>query len=287
MSKPTGPSPRSGPGLVLTGAMLTDVGKIRQHNEDSVMYRIPETGDRDAKFGMLAVVADGMGGHAAGEIASQIAARAFHTVYYESDLPVPQTLARAFASANTVIQQQAAITPEFAGMGTTCTVLVARDNMLWLGHVGDSRAYMVRDGQVHQLSEDHTLVARLVKDGKMTAEEARSSPERNVLVKALGVKPDIEPLIWSEGLPLRESDRFLLCSDGLHDLVDNDTIKSTITENTPADACQILIGLARDAGGHDNISVGVFMASTTSDRPSATGRGTREIKVEGLQEGRA
>jgi protein phosphatase len=268
--------------LRLTGAMMTDVGMVRPHNEDSVMYRIPGPADSDASRGVLAIVADGMGGHAAGELASQIAARSIHTVYYESDLPIPETLARAFATANLVIRQQAGTDPALTGMGTTCTVLAARDGHLWLGHVGDSRAYMLRAGEMHQLSEDDTLVARLVRDGTMTAEEARNSPERSVLMRALGVHDTVEPMIWKEGLPLRAGDRFVLCSDGLHDLVGNDMIQAAITENPPPEACRILVQAAREAGGHDNISVGVFTVSNLAAQPAASERGTREVKVDDL-----
>lgn len=273
--------------LRLTGAMMTDVGMVRPHNEDSVMYRIPDPTDSDAGRGVLAIVADGMGGHAAGEVASQIATRSIHTVYYESDLPVPETLARAFATANFVIRQQAGTEPDLAGMGTTCTVLAARDGHLWLGHVGDSRAYMLRAGEMKQLSEDDTLVARLVRDGAMTAEEARNSPERSVLVRALGVHDTVEPMVWKEGLPLRTGDRFVLCSDGLHDLVDNQMIQAAITENPPPEACRILVQAAREAGGHDNISVGVFTVSNMVDRPAASERGTREVKLDDLGRDRA
>ena len=273
--------------LRLTGAMMTDVGMVRPHNEDSVMYRIPGPADSDASRGVLAIVADGMGGHAAGEVASQIATRSIHTVYYESDLPIPETLARAFATANLVIRQQAGTAPDLAGMGTTCTVLAARDGHLWLGHIGDSRAYMLRAGEMKQLSEDDTLVARLVRDGTMTAEEARNSPERSVLVRALGVHDTVEPMIWNEGLPLRSGDRFVLCSDGLHDLVDNASIQAAITEHPPSEACRVLVQAARETGGHDNISVGVFTVSNMVDRPAASERGTREVKLDDLGRDRA
>src|SRR5262249_33088605 len=151
-----------------------------------------------APLGMLALVADGMGGHAAGEVASQIAAQTIQLLYYQHDQPVPKALAEGLAAANTVIHDHGKAYPDCAGLGTTCTVLVVRDDHAWLGHIGDSRAYLVRDEEIHQLSEDHSLVAQLVRDGTLTPAEAHASPERNILLRALGTQPSAEPLIWTE-----------------------------------------------------------------------------------------
>ena len=260
--------------LNVAGAMLSHQGLVRTLNEDVVIYRVPRPDDPVAHLGAMAVLADGMGGHAAGEVASQIAAQTIHLLYYQQDQPVPAALMQAFAAANTVIYERGVADAECAGMGTTCTVIVIRDNRLWLAHVGDSRAYIVRDGVIHQISEDHTLVAQLVRDGTLTPEQASISPDRNVLLRALGTQPVIEPCIWDDGMLLIAGDVLILCSDGLHDLVDDAAITDAVTRFAPFDACQTLIEAALAAGGHDNVSVGVFAitaattAATTSDRPT-------------------
>ena len=259
---PAGTGTSAGNGVAVDGAMLSHPGRVRALNEDVVAYHMPAADDPLARLGMLAIVADGMGGHAAGEVASQIAAQTIHLLYYQQDRPVPEALAHAFAAANTVIHDRSQAYPECAGMGTTCTVLVIRDGHAWLAHIGDSRAYMVRQGAIHQLSKDDLLVAQLVDEGTLTPEQARISPERNVLLRALGTRPSVDPCIWDEGMKLAPGDALVLCSDGLCDLVEGEQIIETVMRYSPFEACQALIGAALDAGGHDNISVGVFAVSS-------------------------
>jgi len=236
--------------------MLTHPGKIRTNNEDTVAFVIPTGAIRgDA----LLLVADGMGGHAAGEVASRIAAEMFHRCFFAvKGRPLHDVLAECFDTANAEIFEAGQHNPEYAGMGTTCTVIAVRNNHAWLAHVGDSRAYIMRNDDFHQLSEDHTLVAEMVRQGSLTRDEAAISPERNVIVKALGTAAAVAPKIWTDGMPLRPDDRLLLCSDGLSDLVTDMVMKGLIATRSPIDACQALIDAALDAGGHDNVSVGVF-----------------------------
>jgi PPM family protein phosphatase len=264
--------------LVVEGAMLSHPGRMRELNEDVVLYRVPGAVDPLVHLGTLAVVADGMGGHAAGEIASQIAAWTIHLLYYQENRPVPEALARAFGAANTVIHDRSRAYPECAGMGTTCTALVIRDGHAWLGHIGDSRAYMVRQGAIHQLSKDDSLVAQLVDEGTLTPEQARISPDRNVLLRALGTRPSVDPCIWDEGMKLAPGDALVLCSDGLCDLVEGEQIIATVMRYSPFEACQALIRAALDAGGHDNISVGVFAVSS-DPLAAATERPTRDLDL--------
>jgi serine/threonine protein phosphatase PrpC len=271
--------------LSVNGAMLSHPGLVRELNEDVVIYRVPTADDPVAHLGMMAVVADGMGGHAAGEVASQIAAQTLLLLYYQQDRPVPQALAEGIAAANKVIYEHGRENPECTGMGTTCTVLVIRDDQAWIGHVGDSRAYIVRDGTIHQLSKDHSLVAQLVEDGTLTSEEACVSPDRNVLLRALGTRPTVEPYLWNEGMSLLPSDVFVLCSDGLCDLVDNAQIIEAVTRHAPFEACETLIDAALAAGGHDNISVGVFAVMTQQTAPTAIDRPTRNIDLAALSGG--
>lgn len=240
--------------LLATGTMLTHPGRLRETNEDAVAYVLPAAGDR----GMLALVADGMGGHAAGEVASRIAADTVMRLYQQLDGSPPEVLALCLGEANRLICERGEAEAACAGMGTTCTVLAVRDNEAFLGHIGDSRAYLLRDGELRQISEDHSLVAQLVRDGAITREEAARSPQRHVITRALGLEPSVEPSIWRKGLPLQVGDALVLCSDGLSDLVDDQTIASTVRGLPPAEACQRLLEQALAAGGTDNISVGVF-----------------------------
>lgn len=249
----------SDPSLRLAGAMQTDVGCVRTLNEDSVAFLNPPANAADGKFGALALVADGMGGHAAGEIASALAAEVVWRIYYTLDAPPPRALRAALDAANDAIIDYAATHPECSGMGTTCTVLAMRDNRLWLAHIGDSRAYLLREGRLTQLSDDQTLHAQMVREGLLTAEEAGNGPGSNVILQALGSRKEIEPTIWTEGLGLRLGDVALLCSDGLYNLVSDEEISAIVARYAPAEACARLIDAARARGGHDNISVGVFI----------------------------
>lgn len=269
--------------LRVAGAMKTDVGCVRRLNEDSVVFVMPPAAAPDAKFGALALVADGMGGHAAGEVASALAVEVVWRIFYSMDAPPPQVLRAALEAANRAILEHAAAHPQCAGMGTTCTVLGVRNGRLWLGHVGDTRAYILRDGRLTQLSDDQTLHAQMVRDGLMNAGEAGTGPGSNVILQALGTRDEIEPTVWEEGLPLCVGDVVVLCSDGLHGLVADEKITSIVAEFAPAEACQRLIDAARAGGGYDNISVGVFVIENDVAAPQAQAA-TRRISVAGLAE---
>ncbi len=268
--------------LHVSGAMLSHPGLVRALNEDSVIYRLPNDNDPDAALGVLALVADGMGGHAAGEVASEIAAQCLHYLFYRRAQPVPDALAEGFAAANLAIHERSKADPDCAGMGTTCTALVLRDTCAWLGHVGDSRAYLIRDDAIRQISDDHSLVAELVRKGALTEAQAKEFPDRNVILRALGTQPTVEPTIWPEGLPLHPGDIFILCSDGLSDLVDDETIHRLASAQPPFEACEALIQAALAGGGHDNISAGVIRVAAASPpaEEDAT-RTTRRIDLTG------
>ncbi|MDI4657104.1 protein phosphatase 2C domain-containing protein [Xanthobacter autotrophicus] len=271
------------PALRARGAMLTHVGRVRSSNEDSVVFvSSPQDGRPDDR-GTLALVADGMGGHAAGEVASALAAEVVRRIYCGSSLPVPETLRMAFEAANAAVIQHADDHPECRGMGTTCTAVAMVGGKLYLAHAGDSRAYLLRGEGLTQLSEDHSLNAQLVREGVMTREEAEASANGNVIVKALGSRAELDPAVWSEGLPLADGDRVLLCSDGLSNLVPDADIAAVLRRLPPADACDALVEQALAAGGYDNISVGVFAieAPQAADRAgsdrSGSARTTRRI----------
>ena len=263
----------------VVGAMQTDVGRVRSSNEDSVAFVAPAPGAPEAKHGYLAIVADGMGGHAAGEVASALATEVVRRVFYSLDVEPPRALKAAFEAANRAIFEQSAREPECKGMGTTCTAIAIRDASLWLAHVGDSRAYLVRSGEVSQLSDDQTLHAQLVRDGVMTKEEAERSPGGNVILQAVGTRNEIAPTIWSEGLPLRVGDAIVLCSDGLSNLVGEAELAAIVPDRAPQESCRLLVEAALAAGGRDNISVGVFRIVAPAQNGRADQAATQKIAV--------
>ncbi|PPQ39421.1 protein phosphatase [Rhodoblastus acidophilus] len=254
------------------GAMLSDVGRVRDTNEDSVVYVVPEPGSPQQRKGALAIVADGMGGHAAGEVASAMAVELMRNLVYASEDPPPRALEHAMLAANRAIFEHGRTHPETEGMGTTCTAILIRDDRLYLAHVGDSRAYLLREGRLHQISDDQTLHAKLIRDGLMTEDEALQAPGGNFILQALGAREDICPSIFEQGLRLESGDRLMLCSDGLHGLVAHADLCAAVAGASPEDACRILIDAANAAGGHDNISVGVFHIAApdkTAENPQA------------------
>jgi PPM family protein phosphatase len=254
----------------VTGAFITDVGCYRKNNEDSSVLIIPE--DSTGK-GVLAIVADGMGGHAAGETASNMAVSIITRVYY-ADLADPNnSLARAFAEANRSIHELGLSDPAYTNMGTTCTALSLTDGKAYCAHVGDTRLYLIRNGAAYLLSEDHSYVMEMVRRGVLKAEEAASHPDRNVLLNSMGIKPEIKTSLWERPMPIRCGDRFLLCSDGLYESVSDSEIVEISASADISTACVSLVALAKDRGGHDNITVGL-LEIVPKDRKSPP-----EIKV--------
>jgi PPM family protein phosphatase len=264
------------PALRVEAAMRTHVGLIRSANEDFVCYVTPGEVDAVARRGRLALVADGMGGHAHGELASALAGEVIRRVYYELEGTVPDLLAAAFTAAHRAILEWSKHNPECAGMGTTCTALALCNDQAWLAHIGDSRAYLLREATLSQLSDDQTLVAQLMRDGFLTSEEAEQSPVKNVILQALGATVDIVPVIWSEALTLVDGDVLILCTDGLCSLVDDAVIADIAARLAPDDACDALIEAALAAGGHDNVSVGVFRVLANS-KVAAARQTTRQL----------
>jgi serine/threonine protein phosphatase PrpC len=268
------------------GAMRTDNGAVRPHNEDRVSFVTPQPGDPMDARGSLMLVADGMGGHAAGEVASEIAVETIRRVYYELTGPMPHVLGSAFLAAHRAISDWAKSNPECKGMGTTCTAVAIRDGDAWLAHVGDSRAYLLREGGMTQLSEDQTLVAQMVREGQLSPEEARNSPVSNVILQALGPNAEVVPVVWSEPLKLAADDVVVLCTDGLSGVVPDKMIAQHAGSLPPDEACEALISAAHAAGAPDNVSVGVFKLMATTDlqaaeeSPSLTGT-TRRVKFVG------
>ena len=271
----------------IAGAMLTDVGRVRKSNEDFVAFVIPSKNDPAASRGCLFIVADGMGGHAAGEVASALAVEIVRQVYFSLQKPVPDSLMMAFKSANRAIFEHGQSNPECRGMGTTCTALAIRDGQLWLGHVGDSRAYLLRNGHLTQLTDDQTLHAQMIREGLMTAEESKAAGGGNVILQALGTGLDVVPTIEENGIPLSEGDILILCTDGLWNMVDDAAIAETAARSAPQEACQQLVDAALAAGGYDNVSVGIFVLRALAGRAAEPQGATRPIEIAYLKEAEA
>ena len=239
--------------LRLDVAQLTDVGRKREHNEDNMAYVIPKDTQVMAMKGALFIVADGMGGHAAGEVASEIAVDTVSNAYYMDDNEdVSTPLLQAIKRANTAIYQRAAENMLRSGMGTTCVAAVLRGNMSYIANVGDSRAYLVRGNQVRQISQDHSWVAEQVRAGLLTEEQARTHAQRNVITRCLGTQPDVEVDVFRESL--QEGDCLILCTDGLSGLVSDEELLRIVEQSVPQESVYHLVERANENGGPDNIT---------------------------------
>jgi serine/threonine protein phosphatase PrpC len=245
------------PGIEI--ANLTDIGCHRPENEDYYCYAEPEDDLAFERKGRLAVVADGMGGHEGGQVASTIAVETVRDAYLNDPADDPgQALRTAFQNAHSAIQEYARQHPELHGMGTTCTAAALLDSRLCYAHVGDSRLYLIRGYGITRLTRDHSRVARLVQDGLITAEEAAMHPARNVLTAALGMEPATPGDFSETPLPLESGDILLLCTDGLHSLVTDQELLAMAASQPPADACKELVRIAKDRGGFDNITLQIL-----------------------------
>lgn len=239
--------------LRLDVAQLTDVGRKREHNEDNMAYVIPKDPQVMAQKGALFIVADGMGGHAAGEVASEIAVDTVSNAYYQSEHDdVPAALLSAIRRANAAIHQRAAENMLRSGMGTTCVAAVLRGNVAYIANVGDSRAYFIRKSRIHQVSQDHSWVAEQVRAGLLTEEQARTHAQRNVITRSLGTQPEVEIDIFREFL--EEGDILILCSDGLSGLVNDEELLRMADQFLPQESVYHLVERANENGGPDNIT---------------------------------
>jgi protein phosphatase len=241
-------------------AGISDVGCQRQNNEDSYAYWEPASDPEYERKGRLAIVADGMGGHEGGQEASRIAVEAVQQVYAETPASDPQLLlAAGFREAHERIHSFAAQHPQLRGMGTTATALVVLPNKdLYYSHVGDSRLYLVRGGQVSRLTHDHSYVSRLVENGVITSEEAEMHPQRHILTAALGTGPEFAPDVPEHPISLQAADVLVLCTDGLWGLLTDQEVAQAVVDRVPAEACRVLVKMAKDRGGPDNITVQVI-----------------------------
>ncbi|HEX5657354.1 MAG TPA: Stp1/IreP family PP2C-type Ser/Thr phosphatase, partial [Polyangiales bacterium] len=244
----------------------TDVGLVREHNEDNYLLADLATGSREpANFhevpssGLLFAVCDGMGGAAAGEVASQMAVDTLYEIMRRGGVPedrdaLARSLVRSVEEAGSRIFESARADRSKRGMGTTSTVAALMDKTLFVGQVGDSRAYVLRAGELKQITKDQSLVNQLIEAGQLTEDEAEAFEHSNIILQALGTTEQVS--VDLTFLELRQGDRLLICSDGLSGLVHGETIREVLSEYAELEAgCERLIELAKVGGGHDNITV--------------------------------
>jgi protein phosphatase len=223
----------------------TDKGLVRKENEDAFCI--------EKDLGLLAI-ADGMGGHASGEVASKMAIEILRDSVKKEGETLPDRLNSGAKLANKTIYQASHSQSHLNGMGTTLTAVQLDGNRLSIAHVGDSRVYLIRGGVIEQITDDHTIVSEQVARGMMTREEAARSDMRNILSRALGIAPEVEVDI--EVLTVSEGDQFVLCSDGLSELISDDEILLEVqSSKKPEIVCDELVNLAIQRGGEDNITV--------------------------------
>jgi protein phosphatase len=260
-------------------ARASDTGRKRRRNEDSYVVAPP-----------LFAVADGMGGAQAGEVASKLAAAALAETDPAS-VSGPERLVSLIQEANRRVYERATSDPATSGMGTTMTVALVEASGVTIGHVGDSRAYVVRGGQLEQLTEDHSLVNELLKSGKLSREEADLHPQRSVITRAVGTDPDVD--VDAFVVDASEGDIFLLCSDGLTDMVGDDEIFDTVERHRDDldRVTKALVSAANRGGGEDNITVIAFKIAADGDEtiqmPAAAGDPADEDTAEHVLPSRA
>lgn len=227
----------------ILSAFRTDVGKVRANNQDA-----PIVSEKLRLYG----VADGMGGHKGGEVAST-SARDDLLRELEGKTPSVAALSGAIEEVNRQIYHQQEHDDALTGMGTTLSVLWMSDNFVYIGHVGDSRVYLLRDGEFKQMTLDHSLVEQLVREGVLTEEEAQNHPMRNIITRAIGTDESVEVDVVVE--ERRKGDLWLACSDGLHGLVDGRQMRDALRQYAPEKAADVLLKAALDAGGRDNVTL--------------------------------
>jgi len=264
---------------IADSAGMTDAGRKRRRNEDSFVREPP-----------LFAVADGMGGAQAGEVASRLAAAAFREFHEADELDPEERLAAIIQEANRRIYERARTDAQASGMGTTITAALLSGSSVAIGHVGDSRAYRLRGGRLEQLTEDHSLVADLIRSGRLTPEEADTHPQRSVITRALGTDAEVDVDTFT--VEAEAGDIFLLCSDGLTTMLGDEDITETVSNADPLEpATKALVKAANRAGGEDNVTVVLFrlegeaasIEDTAVAAPSEHGETDLEDTLSGLE----
>ena len=257
----------------------TDVGNVRTNNEDSAsFFRIADK-DIIREKGYLLIVADGMGGHLAGEVASKMAVDIIGEEYFKetNNSKTEKILTKAFSNSNKKIFELASTNEQYRGMGTTSTALAIIGQTIYYAHVGDSRAYLYKNGVLTRITEDHTLVQQLVNAGNISAAEADTHPQRNILTNAMGTKGDLRIDTGECGALLEPGDRLLLCSDGLYDYLNDHEIATILAYESMLDAAESFIAEAKNRGGADNITV--ILAEMENIARETFLKSTREVSL--------
>ena len=263
----------------VAASVWTDVGCVREANEDAGRHIQPNDAETQIQKGTLTIVADGMGGHASGEVASAMAIELIGELYY-GDLQNAPTAAlkNAIETAGAQIYQHSLSDENLYGMGTTVVAFVLFAETAIAAHVGDSRLYRLRGGQLEMLTTDHSQVMEMVRHGIISMEEARHHDDKNVILRAVGTQATVEAEV-SAPFAVSIGDTFLLCSDGLSDMIDDEQIESIMNSTGDIHAAgERLIEAAKNAGGHDNITAGIVTVSAVGAQ-SKTVRATRDIQV--------
>lgn len=240
-------------------AALSDVGLVRENNEDAYLYWEAEEDREFDRKGRLAVIADGMGGYEGGQEASRIAVETVRDAYQDSRLKDPSAaLHEAFRAAHDQIVSHALQHPQFQGMGTTCTAAAIVGSDLYLAHLGDSRLYLIHKSEILRLTRDHSYVGRLVENGIVRSEDAERHPQRHILTAAMGVGREAMPDISSQPHSLQEGDTVVLCTDGLWGVVNESEIAAAVSDAVPQLAAEALVEKALSRGGPDNITLQIL-----------------------------
>ncbi|MCK4763205.1 MAG: Stp1/IreP family PP2C-type Ser/Thr phosphatase [Candidatus Aminicenantes bacterium] len=230
----------------------TDKGRVRKANEDFLAY------EKISENEYLFIVADGMGGHQAGDVASKLGTQAFVSAYKSlrgNDDTISETMQQSIKEANTTILAKASADLSKKGMGTTFSAMVISDMKAHIVHVGDSRIYLIRDNRIHKITTDHTFVEKMMEEGRLSEEEARNHPQKNILYMSLGARESFAPVLI-EDYEVREGDLFILCSDGLNNMVsDEQILEFSFKHPSPTEMVAALIDQANEQGGTDNITV--------------------------------
>lgn len=250
--------------FTLDVAQRTDIGLKRENNEDNLAAVVPQDNQLLQTKGALFVVSDGMGGHERGEVASELTIHKVREYYYQ-DLQddIPTALQEAVKQANISLCQErdtlnTSKTDDFM-MGATCVAAVLHDQMLYAANVGDSRVYVLRSGQLRQITRDHSVVAQMVEKGEITPAEARTHEKRNMIYRSLGYQPEVEVDLFTE--PVQEGDTLILCTDGLCGVIEDDDVRTIVEQYDPAESVQQLIARANAEGGPDNVTAIVVRVS--------------------------
>lgn len=266
------------PTLAINASIITDAGCVRESNEDNGRH-IAENG---VGRGTLTIVADGMGGHSSGEIASEMAVDLISRYYYANEInDAAEALGRAIERASTEIFGSTLLDTSLIGMGTTVVALVIKDGVGYAAHVGDSRLYRLRGSEMRRMTIDHSQVMEMVMRGLISFEEAQTHEDKNVILRAVGTQPIVEVEV-SNPFDVMPGDQFLLCSDGLCDMADDDEIVRVWMASADIHtATERLVDLAKERGGEDNITVGIVSVTDAEYAAARVVPATREI--EGLR----